>query len=332
MTSNNDLMGIWVRKFLMEYLISDRNLSKNTQKSYRDTFMLLFPFLEKKLKKKLEKLSINDINPTIIRLFLQYLEKERNCCVATRNQRLAAIHAIAHFIGKQNPEYIAWSIEICSIPFKKTVIKPSTYLEKAEMSALLTAPDKNTKQGKRDYILLLFLYNTGTRVSEVTNITIADLNFEGIPAVRIVGKGNKERYCPLWKSTVKNLNLLITGRDKNEYVFLNRRKQPITRFGIYSLIKRLISKVSKQAPSLQKKRISPHTIRHTTAVHLLRAGVDINTIRAWLGHVSLDTTNIYTEIDLEMKATALQHCEIEGESENKKWSNNGKLMDFLKSI
>ena len=147
-------------------------------------------------------MSVNDVDPDIVRLFLQYLEKDRNCCVATRNQRLAAIRSLAHFIGERSPEQIEWSAKICSIPFKKDFTEVMSYLEKPEMDALLDSPDRKTSQGRRDYALLLFMYNTGARASEAANVTIADLNFDGIPSVRILGKGNKERYCPLWPLTV----------------------------------------------------------------------------------------------------------------------------------
>jgi len=330
--SNNNIIGNWVRRFLMEYLIGERNLSQNTQASYRDTFVLLLPFAAKRCKKSIEELSVNDVDPDIVRLFLQYLEKDRNCCIATRNQRLAAIRALAHFIGERSPEQIEWSAKICSVPFKKDFTEVMSYLEKPEMDALLDSPDRKTSQGRRDYALLLFMYNTGARASEAANVTIADLNFDGIPSVRILGKGNKERYCPLWPLTVATLRCFVEGRAPNEPVFLNRRKQPITRFGIYFLVKRCVSKACKKVTSLCNKNISAHTIRHTTAVHLLRSGVDINTIRAWLGHISLDTTHVYAEVDLEMKAKALDHCKIMGIPQNGDWNKKPRLMDFLKGL
>ncbi|KKM89897.1 hypothetical protein LCGC14_1244100, partial [marine sediment metagenome] len=185
--SNNDIIGNWVRRFLMEYLIGERNLSQNTQASYRDTFVLLLPFAAKRCKKSIEELSVNDVDANIVRLFLQYLEKDRNCCVATRNQRLAAVRSLAHFISERSPEQIAWSAKICSIPFKKDFTEVMSYLEKPEMDALLDSPDRKTSQGRRDYALLLFMYNTGARASEAANVTIADLNFDGIPSVRILG-------------------------------------------------------------------------------------------------------------------------------------------------
>ena len=207
------------------------------------------------------------------------------------------------------------------------------YLEKSEMDALLDAPDRKSRQGYRDYALLLFLYNSGARANEAAHVTISDLNIEGSPAsVRIVGKGGKVRHCPLWALTCKVIVPLIARRAPNDTVFLNRRAQPITRSGIYALVKRSAAKAGLRVPSLRKKEVSPHSIRHTTAVFLLRAGVDINTIRAWLGHVHIDTTNVYAEVDLEMKANALAHCEIMTPAPvNKQWHNQ-EVMEFLKTL
>ncbi len=327
----NDSIANWVSRFLTEYL-TERNLSYNTQISYRDTFILLFPVVGKAKKKTIENLCISDFDSDVVRVFLRYVEEDRSCCISTRNQRLASIRAFAHFIGQRNPEHMAWSAEICSIPFKKTMSRPVDYLEKEEMDALLNAPNCETVKGKRDYTLLLFMYNTGTRISEVAKLTIGDLNLQTTPSVRILGKGNKVRYCPLWALTRKKLRLLTEARGLKEPVFLNQRKEPITRSGIHSLLRQYVSKAGKEVPSILIKQVSAHTIRHTTAVHLLRARVEINTIRAWLGHVSLDTTNIYAEVDLEMKAEALEHCEIMKVSEPKKWEKKPGLMEFLKSL
>jgi len=222
-----------------------------------------------------------------------------------------------------------------TIPFKKTSQPHVTYLDKAEMDALLAAPNRHTAQGQRDYALLLFLYNTGARASEAAQVTVADLALQTSPAVRLLGKGNRVRLCPLWTATVQVLTPLLVHRTAKESVFLNRRQQPITRFGIHALIERTAAVASQQVPSLRTQHISPHSIRHTTAVHLLRAGVDINTIRAWLGHVSLDTTHIYAEIDLEMKAKALARCDVPSAAEPTQeadWHKDPELMAFLKGL
>ena len=332
--NNNSLLGTWIRRFLLEYLVSERNLAHNTQVSYRDTFILLFPFVAKNLGKSVDQLSIEHISADIVRQFLLQLEKERGCSISTRNQRLAAIHALARFIGEHSPEHIAWLTQIRSIPFKKTSKPSIAYLDKHEMEALLNAPNRNSSQGMRDHALLLFLYNSGARASEVANLTIGDLDLADSPSAILRGKGGKVRRCPLWPHTASKLIPLVAGRKPGEAVFLNRCKQPITRFGISALVKRSVQSASRKLSSLSAKQISAHTIRHTTAVHLLRSGVDINTIRAWLGHVSLDTTHIYAEADLEMKAKALAQCEIPTSVSDATdhWSNNLELMAFLKSL
>lgn len=184
-----------------------------------------------------------------------------------------------------------------------------TYLDKPEMNALLGAPDLGMSLGKRDYALLLFLYNTGARADEAAHLRFGDITWGSSPAVRLTGKGNKTRCCPIWPNTADMLKPLVVGRASEDRVFLNRVRQPLTRFGIYGLVRRAVAQANQVLPSLAAKRISPHCLRHACAVHLLRSGTDLNTIRAWLGHVSLDTTNIYAEVDLEMKAKALAHCD-----------------------
>lgn len=327
----------WIKRFLLEYLISTRNLSKNTQLSYRDTFRLLLPFAAKKSKRGIDKLLVEDLTADMIKAFLTELETGRSCSCSTRNQRLSAVHAFARFVGLNSPEHIEWYRQVQMVPFKRAQHTLITYLEKAEMDALLNAPNQQTDQGKRDYTLLLFLYNTGVRADEAAQLMITDLSIpyahkRDLATVLIKGKGNKLRRCPLWQQTVNMLNQLIYGRESSDHVFLNRLKQPITRFGIHTMVKRYVKKVAKQLPLIEKKQVSPHTIRHTTATHLLQAGVDINTIRAWLGHVSVNTTNVYAEVDLDMKAKALACCEVELNTKSTRWKDNKNLMDFLDNI
>ena len=330
-------ISIWIKRFLLEYLITTRNLSKNTQLSYRDTFRLLLPFTAKKNKKSIDQLLVDEITPIIVKAFLAELEAKRGCSIATRNQRLAAVHAFSKFVGLHSPEHVEWCRQVQMIPFKRAKRTLITYLEKPEMDALLNAPNRKSSQGRRDYLLLLFLYNTGARADEAAQVKISDLSIteaskRDLPTVLIKGKGNKLRRCPLWQETAKELNAIISGRLPAERLFLNRLRQPITRFGIHAMIKRYVDKVTSQYPAIKQKRVSPHTIRHTTATHLLQAGVDINTIRAWLGHVSINTTNIYAEVDLEMKARALACCEIEGNKTPTHWRDNKDLMAFLDNL
>jgi integrase/recombinase XerD len=331
------LLGPWVRRFLMEHLVGERNLARNTQRSYRDTLRLLLPNVAQGARKSVDRLAVTDLSAERVRQFLGELEEKRGCSVTTRNQRLAAIHALARFIGQDAPELIDWCGQVRAIPFKKAPKSLVTYLEKAEMDALLAAPDLTTAQGRRDHALLLFLYNSGTRADEAAQVLIGDLQLGLEPerdpsAVLIRGKGNKLRRCPLWARTVSELAALVLGRAEKEHVFQNRRGEPLTRFGIHAMVERYAARVAEKMPSVATKRVSPHTIRHTTATHLLRAGVDINTIRAWLGHVSLTTTNVYAEVDLEMKAKALDNCEVEGKKEAIPWKEDKGLMEFLRTL
>lgn len=331
------LLSPWVRRFLLEYLVSDRSLAHNTQRSYRDALKQMLPFIARLARVQIDRLRIEDVSAERIRVFLRDLEDNRGCGIATRNQRLAAIHSLAHFIGLRCPEHLEWCREIRTIQAKRTPQAAVAYLEKDEMDALLAAPDQGNRQGRRDYAVLLFMYNTGARADEVAHVQISDLDLARTPSTSfssalIHGKGNKQRRCPLWARTVEELVLLIQDRAPLEYVFLNRRRQPLTRFGIHALVKRYAEAIAAQIPSIAKKSVGPHVIRHTTATHLLRSGVDINTIRAWLGHVSLATTNIYAEVDLQMKAKALAACEVEDGAEKSPWRQDKGLMEFLRTL
>jgi integrase/recombinase XerD len=196
---------------------------------------------------------------------------------------------LARFVGEHSPEHIAWCAQVRCVPFKWTARAAIGYLDKPEMDALLAAPNRRSPQGQRDYVLMLFLYNSGARASEAATLRIQDLNLAS-SSVRIVGKGGKQRDCPLWPLTVEALSPLLGQRAPTDHVFLNRCGAPVTRFGIHTLVERHGMTAKDRMPSMENKRVSPHTIRHSTACHLLRAGNDINIIRGWLGHVSLDTT------------------------------------------
>ncbi|MCP3721307.1 tyrosine-type recombinase/integrase [Paraburkholderia sp. CNPSo 3281] len=268
----------------------------------------------------------------MVRLFLTHMEEQRHCTVSTRNQRLGGIHALARFIGEHAPEYVDWWAQIHLIPVKRTSRPEISYLSRQEMDALLAASDVNTAQGQREHALLLFMFNSGARASEAAQLKIGDVDWHTC-SVSIVGKGNRHRRCPLWKSTLDALRSESEGRAADAPVFLNRFHQTMTRSGIHALVKRCAIRAAANAPSLAGKNVHPHVIRHTTASLLLQAGVDINTIRGWLGHVSLETTNIYAEINLETKARALATCEVEGGAEGQKqWRDQPDLMTFLRTL
>ena len=218
------------------------------------------------------------------------------------------------------------------MPIKKGVTTSVPYLEKPEIDALLAAPDRSTPQGARDHALLLFLYNTGARVSEATTLRIGDVEWHAM-SVRITGKGRKQRRCPLWAETIRHLRLLAGERPDDASLFVNRRGEPYTRYGVHTLVERYVAQLRTVTPTLRAKRISPHVIRHSTATHLLQAGVDLNTIRAWLGHVSIDTTSIYAETDLAAKKRALATIE-RGRSPGPTggWAHKPDVMAFLRTM
>jgi integrase/recombinase XerD len=334
---NRVALGSWIRRFLMEYLVGELNLARNTQQSYRDAVRLLVLFTAAKRHKKVDELLVLDIDADLLRAFLRYIEEKRKCSISSRNQRLAAIHALAAFIAERSPEYLDWCAKLRAVKSKRSAPRPVCYLEKPEIDALLDAPSPGTKLGCRDRALLLFLYNSGARADEAAKLCIEDLSLHSgadgaLSSVCLHGKGGKIRICPLWASTTTTLRNLVGGRNGKERVFLNRRSEPLTRFGIHEIVTRHARGAMSRVPDMRKKRIGPHTIRHTTATHLLRAGVDINTIRAWLGHVSINTTNIYAETDLEMKAKALGLCAVEKKRSPKRWRDNPDLMSFLAQI
>jgi site-specific recombinase XerD len=328
---NKELAGPWIRRFLVEYVIGERNYSSNTQHSYRDMFRLFLPFAAKRCRCTMDQLPLDRIQPKLLREFTGHLQQSRHCGPSTINQRLTALRAWASFVGVHSPERLEWSRQVKTIRFKKQPVGPRNYLEKAEMKELLATPDQKEAQGFRDYALLLFLYNTGARASEASHLMVGDLDLVSSVAT-LHGKGRKRRQCPLWKPTVATLRRLTLNRLDSQAVFLNRKGQPLTRYGIHTLVRRHARNASIKATTLRTKRVSPHTIRHATAMALLRSGVDINTIRIWLGHVSLQTTHIYAESDLKMKAQALACCEAPLLQSPKTRTGQKGLMGFLAAV
>jgi len=330
----NDIhrLGTWLRRFLCEHIVTERNLARNTQQSYRDAFTLLLPFVSRALGKPVDRLAVRDLTAGRVLQFLAYLENDRGCSVQTRNQRLAAIRSFARFVGSRDPVHVEWCGSIRAIGSKKAVPQPLVWLTKAETEALLDVPDRNTQRGRTEYALLLFLYNTGARVSEATQLSVGDVQVgcrdERHALATLRGKGAKSRQCPLWPRTERALAELLHDRADSDAVFLSRYRKPLTRFGVYRLVQRCAARV----PALDGRKITPHVLRHTTACHLLHAGVDLNTVRAWLGHVNLDTTNIYAEISLEMKAKAVALCEATDPGPIRPWKETKGLIAFLKSL
>jgi len=337
--SDGHLFGTFVRRFLVEHVVLDRNLSRHTQKSYRDSIRLLLTFVRDRYGIEPMDLTAEQVTADVVRAFVAHLKEERGNSDATQGLRLVAIHSLFRFISSLVPELVELASHINRIPCRRAETPSVPYLEKEEIDLLLAAPDRETAIGRRDHALLLFLYNSGARADEAARVTVGDLSFAPTASVRILGKGRKTRHCPLWEHTAEVLRDLLgtrTDGPKTATVFLNVRRERMTRFGIHTLVERNAARAAKEIPSLRQKRVSPHSIRHTTAVHLLRAGVDINTIRAWMGHAQLETTNRYAEVDLEMKAKALASCAIKGgDAENgppRSPRGDPKLMEFLTAL
>ena len=329
---NPHALGPWLRRFLAEYIVTERNLARNTQLSYRDTFTLLLPFVSARARKPVDRLAVGDLTSPRVLAFLAHLEDGRGNAVQTRNQRLTAIRAFARFVASRDPGHLEWSASIRALAAKRSAPKPIGWLSRAEMKALLKVPDRRTPRGRVEHALLLFLHNTGARVSEATALAVRDIDLDGRGGrhalVTLHGKGGKQRQCPLWPRTGDALAALVEGRSADDSVFLSRHNRPYTRFGIHRLVERCAARV----PLLEGRTVTPHVVRHSAACHLLQAGVDLNTIRAWLGHVSLDTTNIYAEIDLGMKARAMALCDAAEPGPDRPWREDKGVMAFLGAL
>ena len=326
------VLGTWLRRFLSEYITVERNLAVNTQKSYRDTFKLLLPFVGNRLRKQIERLHLDDLSAKVVLEFLAYLEDERGCSIQTRNQRLNAIRAFARYVASSEPVCVDWSASIRAIATKKAAPQPLSWLNRAEIEALIAAPDIKRHRGRIEHAMLLFLYNTGARVSEAVRVRVSDFCLdeqdERHTLVVLHGKGGKVRQCPLWPRTMQLLAQLMDGKQPSDMVFISQSGQPYTRYGVYRLVERNAQRVA----SLADRKVTPHCIRHSSACHLLQAGADLNTIRAWLGHVSLDTTNIYVEIDIERKRKAMELCDAASAKSMQPWKQEAGLMEFLDSL
>jgi site-specific recombinase XerD len=305
------LLANFMKPFFSHYLPIQKGLATNTLLAYRDAIKLLVCFAADTLRKSADELSVEEIDETLVLAFLDHLETVRSCTPRTRNARLAAIRVFFAFIAREEPVLLLQCQRIRTIPLKRTEHKTVEYLEEGEMQALFDAVDVNARTAARDKALLLLLYNTGARVSEIVGIKIKDLRLRGAAAqVSLLGKGNKHRSCPLWPETAQALQAYLKVRNPQdpaaEQLFLNTNGIPVTRFGIRHILRKYAASARNQCRSMRSKTVNPHTIRHTTAMHLLRAGNDINMVSYWLGHADINTTHVYVEIDMDMKRRMLE--------------------------
>ena len=334
-------LGPLLYTFFEDYLKIAKGLRPASLKSYRDTLRLFLQFAAQDAHHKISRLSLQDLTAECVLRFLNSLEKDRGNHVRTRNQRLAALRGFFEYVGTREPELLAQTMYVAAIPTKRVAPPETIYLERDEVEALFASLPSEGRQALRDHALLLFLYNTGARVQEVADLRVENLELGSQPLARLHGKGDKWRICPLWPRTSSLLQKLLeegpTTANAARPVFCSGGGQALTRFGIYKIVRRHTQQLVKKRADASCITVSPHVFRHTTAVHLLEAGVEVNVIRAWLGHVSLETTNRYAEVSLRMKAQALQTCEpptatSTGFPRSPVWRDDPSLLKWLESL
>jgi site-specific recombinase XerD len=336
MKKTANLLGGIIRDYFSDHLPGLRGCSPHTIHSYRDSLVLLFRYVAAQRKIPVTALDLADLHPPAVLAFLSHLEDDRKNGVPTRNVRLAAIHAFFHFVASRNPEQLDLAQKIIAVPFKRASTRAIDYLEYEEIDSILKAINRTTPQGTRDYALLATMFNTGGRVQEIVDLRVRDLQLIKPHQVRLFGKGKKERYCPLWPETAAVLRSFCKQRkidhSPEAHLFVNHRDQQLSRFGVRHILSRCLNAASESAPTLAKKRLHPHSMRHSTAVALLKSGVDLSTISHMLGHASPTTTNRYAKVDLEMKRKAIAKVKPVSRKLRTPWAKNGTILDWLESL
>ncbi len=325
----------FMKRFFSHYLPIEKGLSTHTIAAYRDAIKLLLCYAADTMGKSPDKLTLEDMTEKVVLGFLDYVQEVRRCSARSRNARLAAIHSLFAFIAREDPELLAQCQRIRAIPLKRTEHRSVDYLEEKEMQAMLDSIEKNSRSAVRDQALLLLLYNTGARVSEVVELKLSDLRLDGTAQVDLLGKGRKHRACPLWPETVTALQAYLKQRTPKQpvtdHLFLNANGIGITRFGIRHITAKYAAAAQHPCPSIKTKTVSPHTIRHTTAMHLLRSGNDVNMVSYWLGHADINTTHIYLEIDMEMKRKMLEKTDAPAINKKLAWKQPD-LLQWLSAL
>lgn len=322
-----------LERYFCEYLLKQRNASPETISSYRDTFRLFLRFSDQRFRKAPASLTLADFDAPQVLAFLDALESQRHSSVRSRNARLAAIRSFLRYAALQDPAALASITRTLAIPVKRFDRVPVSYLSREEVTALLSAPDRASWSGHRDAVMLATMYNTGARVSEIIGLNVEDLQVGSTTTLRIRGKGRKERVIPLWKSTRHQLVdwLSRISTTVGYPLFPSRQGERLTRTGVRSRLDAALSIAQQTCVSLRDRRVSPHLIRHSTAMHLLQAGVDITVIALWLGHESTATTHMYVEADLTMKKRAIDKITIPARR-LRRYEPSDRLMAFLDKL
>jgi site-specific recombinase XerD len=282
---------------------------------------------------------LEDLTADIVRRFLEHLERDRKNSVQTRNHRLAAIHAFFQYLVTTDPRHLSQCKSILSVRFKRQAARVPEYLDRSEVRTIFSEIKSNTLFAQRDDALLRLLYNTGMRAQELVNLNVNHLRFTRPYYVLIHGKGRKERTCPLWSETIRAvkryLEQCLVRLDDIAPLFMNGAGNRLTRFGVRYIVTHRVAEASKVCPSLLSRKVTPHTWRHTTAMHLLQSNVDLSMIRSWLGHASIETTNTYVEIDLDMKRKTLQKCENlipKTGKHHQSWHHDRDILSWLSQL
>ena len=319
--------------FFTDRLMRQRQASPHTIASYRDTFRLLLQFAQRRLKKPPSSLAIEDLDTPLIGAFLDDLEKERHNSPRSRNVRLAAIHSFFRYLMWQEPQHAALAQRVLAMPSKRYTRRPVAYLTSSEVEALLAAPDPGTWAGRRDQALLLIAVQCGLRASELIGLCCGDIVFGSGAHVRCEGKGRKQRCTPLRKDTVKALRnwLKVLQGDPMDPLFPSARGKSLTHDGLAYLVSKHVSTACEYCPSLQKKRVTPHVLRHTAAMGLLQQGVDRAVIALWLGHESMETTTMYLHADMQLKEMALAKTTPTNQPV-KRYRPEDEVLAFLRSL
>jgi site-specific recombinase XerD len=303
--------------------------------AYRDAWRLFLRFVAARQHKQVAVLRLDDLVSTEVVAFLQHIEQERKATIRTRNCRLAAIRSFFSFVADREPLIAKLCADVLRVPFKKAPKRALCYLEPAEVSVLLSQPDRTSTGGQRDHALLSLLYNTGARIQEALSLRPQDFHLKSPSHVKLMGKGKKERISPIWPETAELISALLRRRPRqpNETVFVNRYGESLTASGFRFRLRNYVEAATKQAPTLIRKRITPHVFRHTTAVHLISAGVDVTVIRSWLGHANLETTNHYAQASLETKRRALEKVDSKlRPTKPPRWKRDADLLAWLDSL
>lgn len=296
-----------IQSFFAQHLLVNKRVTPQTVTSYRDALKIFLQYIKEHTGKEPSDLQISDLDATVVLSFLDYLEQERRNSARSRNTRLAAIRTFFRWLALRDPESVAIAARILSIPLKRTDKKLVRALSREEVEAIISAPDISLWRGRRDHTMLLTLYNTGARISEIINLKRNQVNFGSSSFLQLYGKGRKERTVPLWAKTANTLRSWFSENEgkSEDIAFPNRLGKLLSRDGADYILQQAVNRAISQCPQLRDKKISPHMLRHTTAMHLLQSGVDITVIALWLGHESIETTHIYLEADLETKERAL---------------------------